>query len=226
MNTFTQIAAAASLSLGLAAGSAHAALITSQAGIAGPIAIVTFDGYDELVSSGPENVGAEVGTEVLLTSGPNAVIGANAQALGTNGTWYNLPGSTATVDNTFVASAFATPRGELGFSFATPVAGVGAFFNQYQVDGAASSFVLIAYDQFGNALESATYSIETDEFGYNEGQFLGFGRASADIYGFGVAGGTFVLDNLSFTAPVPEPATWALMLGGVAALLARRRRVL
>jgi hypothetical protein len=47
------------------------------------------------------------------------------------------------------------------------------------------------------------------------GSFFGIQRASADIYGFGVADGSFVMDNLTYTAPVPEPSTCALVVAGL-----------
>ena len=49
--------------------------------------------------------------------------------------------------------------------------------------------------------------------------------ASADIHGFAVADGTFVMDNLTVSA-VPEPQALALLLAGagVSWLGARRRR--
>jgi MYXO-CTERM domain-containing protein len=203
---------------------AQAAQVTSAAGLTGPLKTITFDGYDVLTTTGPVNVGAEVGEVVTFTSSPNATLGANTQDLGSNGTWYDLPGNSTTVDGKFLASAFIATRGEFGFTFATPVASVGAFFNQFQVNGSTNSMLLIAYDAYGNDLESYRFSIDTDEFGYNEGQFLGFKRDTADIYGFGIADGTFVLDNLSFTTPVPEAGTWALMLAGFGVLAGLRRR--
>jgi len=55
--------------------------------------------------------------------------------------------------------------------------------------------------------------------------FLGFSRPTADIYGFGVANGSFVLDDLTYSMqPVPEPAALAMLLGGLGLIAARRRR--
>lgn len=205
----------------LAAGWAQADPISDTAAIPDPRRVITFDGYDGLMVGGPGqplevNVGTEVGDEVFLTTTPWAELGAIERDLGTNGIWG--------VGERFVASEFARTNGQIAFTFTNPVFAVGAFFNQFQVTGVTNSLTLLAYDLYGNTLETFSYSIDTDEFGYNEGQFLGFRRAQADIYGFGIANGAFVFDNLTYTAPVPEPGVVALMLAGLGILVGVMRR--
>jgi hypothetical protein len=81
----------------------------------------------------------------------------------------------------------------------------------------------LAYDFNGNVLESFNVSIDTDVNNYDEGKFVGFARASADIYRFGLSNGTFVVDNLTISA-VPEPETYAMFLAGLGLLGAASRR--
>lgn len=182
--------------------------------------VITFNEFDGLI------VGSslDLGNGVTLTTTANAVVGQYAQDLGDNGLWSSIGNDNR--DGNFLASAFTTNRGEIGFSFANPVSSVGAFINQFQVSGSgANNLLVVAYDVNGYVLESFRISIDTDAFGYDEGKFVGFQRATADIHGFGFVDGTVVIDNV-VTSAVPEPATWGLMLAGmgIAAAVARRRR--
>lgn len=203
--------------------------------------LITFNGFDGLVSGTTAiEVGlSEIGQSVLFTSTPVSTVGANNQDLGGNGLWgargdiarpsngnENTLVSTPTGDGNFISSSFVTRRGEFGFSFANPVSSVGAYFNQFQRIGTTNNMLdLLAYDADGNTLATYSFMINTDVDSYNEGSFLGIQSSTANIYGFGVANGTMVMDNLMIAA-VPEPSFYlllsigALVVGGAA----RRRR--
>lgn len=62
------------------------------------------------------------------------------------------------------------------------------------------------------------------------GHFVGIERASADIGGFKIIGAdskAFTVDDFSYgstTTPIPEPATWAFLLAGLAGAGVRRVR--
>ena len=224
--TIVKAASVAAL-LSVASGAQAASIISDTSTITGDV--ITFNDYDNLLTIGPLDVGAGAGDDVLFSSAQYARVGADEQDLAENGLWGARFAPTPTGDGNFIASQFVARRGELGFTFATPVSSVGAFVNQFQATPTTvNSLRVLAYDQDGNELESFNYSVNTAFDSYNEGKFLGFTRAQADIYGFGIADGTFVMDNLTYaTAPVPEPGTWALMMAGFVTLVAvsRRRRL-
>ena len=209
-------------------GGAHADAVDSDASF-GSALRVSFNGFDGLFTANTLELGlAETGHSVLLTPGQGTEIGAMVRDLGENGLWgargNPLDGLTPTPTGS--GNFLASSSGPVHFSFGEAVQSVGAYLNQYRLDGEAPSLLLTAYGQNGAVLESFSYSIQTSFDSYNEGKFLGFVRAQADIYGFSVTGSNVSLDELSFATPVPEPESAALLLGGLGLLLVwgRQRR--
>jgi len=170
--------------------------------------------------TGPFNLGSGV----TLFSSPFVEIGANNADLGDNGAWSVVGNSNR--DGYFLATSFVFNNGAMGFSFDTPMQQVGVFINQFQaLNTTNNSIQVLAYGANGNVLETFTTTIDTDFDSFDEGRFVGFQRASADIHGFGLVNGVFVIDNLTIS-PVPEADSSAMLLAGLGVLgaMVRRRR--
>jgi hypothetical protein len=182
-----------------------------------------FDGFIlPQIEAGNLITSLDLGNGISLTTTPFSVVGQNAFDLGQNGLWTVIGNSNR--DGNFVSTGFLGNNGQVTFNFSVAMQKVGIFANQSQITGVNNSLVVLAYDINGNVLESFSSTIDTDVDGYDEGMFIGFERASADIYGFGLSDGTFVVDNL--VTAVPEPETYAMLLIGLGAVgaVARRRR--
>jgi hypothetical protein len=189
---------------------AHAALTNDVADLYAPI-VADFEMYDGLLTSGPEMVAPGV----TFTGDDGSQLGAFIAELGSNGLWG--------AGSVFAASGFI---GELRFTFADLTAGAGAFVNHYADDLLPFGIVVSAYGDNNQIIESYTLSIDTDDFGYNEGQFVGITRDVADIRSISFKGNAVVLDNLAVATPVPEPETYALLLAGLGLIgMAARRRM-
>ena len=221
--SFARLALVATLA---AAGAAHAASIVSPTATFAPSTLIDFDAYDGLQL--PAGMPALLDGNTFFVADVTATLGANEQELAGNGLWGARFATTPTGSGNFVSS---TGPVLFGFLLAGPQAQVGAHFNLSQpLEGAKDAMLtLTAYSAANQVLESFSYKVDTSWESYNEGMFLGFSRANADIYSFGVtvsAGQSLVLDNLQLSAaPVPEPASIALLAAGLAVVggVARRR---
>ncbi|SFW39729.1 FxDxF family PEP-CTERM protein [Nitrosovibrio sp. Nv17] len=185
---------------------AHAALTTSIGDIADPN-VIDFENYDGLITEGPETVAPGV----HFTGTPNSILGAYIADLGSNGLW----GAGALFAATDVT-------GTLSFTFIDgPTRGVGAILNSFN----GGDIVISAFGEGQQLLESHTINVFTPD-GFNEGGFFGITRLDADIRSISFSGTGLVADNVTFTTPVPEPETYAMLLAGLGLTgwMARRRR--
>ena len=202
----------AALALALAATlPAHAALTSDAADISNAL-VADFDGFDGLLTTGPE----AVAPGITFTGDAGSELGAFARVLGTNGVWGAL--------SPFVAGGAV---GELRFTFAELTSAAGAFVNHYNDVNVDFPFAVVVsvYGDNNLIIESHTLSITTSDFGYNEGQFVGITRDAADIRSISFKGTGVVLDNLAVAQPVPEPETYAMLLAGLGLIgMAARRR--
>jgi hypothetical protein len=104
-------------------------------------------------------------------------------------------------------------------------ASAGAFVNHAAFDALVSlynaaplSVEVSAYGQNNQIIETHNIVVDTSDVGYDEGMFLGISRSQADIRSISFKGYGVVADNLTFTTPVPEASTWAMMLAGLLAV--------
>ena len=174
--------------------------------------VIDFEAYDGFLTMGPELMAPGV----VFTGDAGSILGAHIADLGGNGLWG--------AGNHFAATDFI---GELRFTFTDgPTRGAGAKVNHYDLGLLFPlSVVVSAYGDNNQIIETHTVRVDTDVDSLNEGLFIGIVRPTADIRSIAFKGNYVVVDDFSYTTPVPEPETYAMMLAGLGLLgLTVRRR--
>lgn len=214
------------------AAPAQAAQIT-DAGFISNAKVQTFDdaaSYD--MSFARVQIGASLGVDLgLSTLGGALNFGApyGAWSLGGNGEWTSAA-SFAGVDGDFSDAANGIAA-SLMFDFGSKtVQSFGAYVNYDSSFTYGSGFPLplymAAYDKNGAVIEDAWFTVDTPA-GVNQGAFFGLDVGSASVARVEISAPYAVVDNFTFSAPVPEPETYAMFLAGLGLLgaAARKRRV-
>jgi hypothetical protein len=184
--------------------------------------VETFSTFNGLVGTGP----VTLSNGLSVTSSIASTIGAFQADLGENGIW-GAGNNFAGIGDLSFESTSTLFDGSMTFNLGGAHFGAGATFSIFQLVAGASAITLEALSSSGTVLESTSFVVNfANPALYNAGTFVGFQRATADIYGLRVIGDGFVLDNVS-VAPVPLPAALPLLLSGLAGAFGvmRRRRV-
>ena len=153
--------------------------------------------------------------DASFTSDAGSELGADMRDLGDNGT--------RRAGNHFAASGFI---GEQRFTFSGLSAAARAFVNHFAIDALSGWAVVVsAYGDNNQIMETRMMTVDTTFDSYNEGSFLAIPSGQAHIRSSSVKGVRVMMDNFTYTTPVPQPESDARMLTGLASLglLARRR---
>jgi hypothetical protein len=209
MRTYKLAAAASALALMTGAAQAAPALLTSSAGYTGPsLDLSAYQNGSYNFTAGP----VPVGPFTFTSTNSTAVVGQGSYGLSGNG---NVGGSA-------VYLGLNTGTGSMQVLGSTAFSQIGFFFNYAPGDGADP--IISTLNAAGAVIDSwnlATLAPISTPGGFNQFVFRGVSHDSADIYGLRMGGSYIVAAGtatgaLAATSAVPEPATWAMMIGGFA----------
>lgn len=226
MRRYSAIIALGLASLGF---QAQAAVITNPAQVPGTQQVIDFNGEDGLfIGAGSSWTTGTPAVSFSSVDGDFTVGQRWATDLGINGSWGAGKSflSFDTIGEMTVRIDFGNLRTRAFTADFSLYQDVGTrsllTVTAYGVDGSSSSFTLGSFSTSldGVALDDGAL-IDSTNYAITQGLRL----AHADIAYITIKGDGVVMDNFTFTTPVPEPQTYALMLAGlgVVAFAARRR---
>lgn len=219
MNKFNLIAG---LLLAISSAASHAAVIVDRADVPATQTVIDFESEEGLKLLGGNTYNFAGGS---LTANNDFTVGQYISDLGENGAWG--------AGNHFV-SFDTMDQMTMNISFAAPTKGVAFDYSIWEdpeaPDAADGSAMLTAryYDANDSLLKTAKFIFSP--FGsdsYNQFQSFGYVSDVANIARVSISGDGVVLDNLTFTAAVPEPESYAMLLAGLGLMgvVARRRSI-
>jgi hypothetical protein len=203
----TMFAGPLSVALAVAPLASASATIVSTLDNGTSVAIPVVAGDDYSYSRGP----ITFGPGITFTSSSRTLFGLTAEFGFAPGVlWSGTP-----------MIGLDTTSGSFTLSFATPLSGFLAEINSTEYANWDRDAVISAYDAEGNLLDSLLFERQ----GYQvEPGYWGFSYASAQIARITFSNEYIGIRNISVVLPVPEPASWGLMIAGFALVGGALRR--
>ena len=212
MNKFNLIAG---LLLAISSAASHAAVIVDRADVPASQTVIDFESEDGLNLLGGDTYNFAGGS---ITATDSYTVGQYIADLGENGVWG--------AGNHFV-SFDTIGQMTMNISFAAPTKGVAFDYSIYEQDADGSAMLTARYYDANDSLLKTAKFIFSPFGSTTYDQFQSFGYVSdvANIARVSISGDGVVLDNLTFTAAVPEPESYAMLLAGLGLIgvVARRR---
>lgn len=204
----------AGLLLAASAATVQAQVIVDRAKVPANATVLDFESYDgEVFSAGTLNYNG-----LLISGSEQFTAGQNIADLGENGVWG--------AGNHFLSfDHIGNMTLDISFNGQT-TQGFAFDYSIYEQDLDGSAFLTARYFDLNNNLIKSTKFIFSP-FGsdtYDLAQSFGYVSNAANIARVSISGDGVVLDNLTYTQPVPEPESYAMLLAGLGLLGAVTRR--